>query len=247
MDGAVLLGDDVPAWLRFPGSSSDFRVEQVGCRHALGRPNQLLFLLGQIACETVDAFRKQPDTSVRNFDVREDVRLREVRLLCLRCLVGVRSERGDVDQPRNPVVGSGASDDASAVRVTDKNRRATDPSQRASYGGDVVRCCVEPRTGRLWFDLLLEGGNHLLKHEPSAQSPWQKTMLGLVWLNFDVIASSPLSFYLYFLSTSASMRRRFTRPMLQPPETGEATWGHRSCWCRNSLVRPLASAAAAAS
>ncbi len=133
VDGAVILGDDVPAWLRFPGSSSDFRVEQVGIRHALGRPNELLFLLGQIACETVDAFRKQPDTSVRDFDVGEDVSLWEVRLLCLRCLVGVRSERGDVDQPGNAVVGSGAGDDASAVRVTDEDGRAADTPQRASY------------------------------------------------------------------------------------------------------------------
>src|SRR5216684_3621933 len=31
----------------------------------------------------------QPDTSVRDFDVGKDVRLREVKLLCLRCLVGV--------------------------------------------------------------------------------------------------------------------------------------------------------------
>src|ERR1700730_6164317 len=43
------VGNDVPAWLRSPGSSSDFRVEQVGSRSEVGRPNQLLFLLGQIA------------------------------------------------------------------------------------------------------------------------------------------------------------------------------------------------------
>jgi hypothetical protein len=39
-------------------------------------------------------------------------------------LVGVRSERGDVDQSRNAVVGSSAGDDASAVRVTDEDGRA---------------------------------------------------------------------------------------------------------------------------
>jgi hypothetical protein len=69
VDGAVVLGDDVPAWLRFPRSSSDFRVEQVGIGHALGCPSKLLFMLGQIACETVDAFRTQPDTLVRDFNV----------------------------------------------------------------------------------------------------------------------------------------------------------------------------------
>jgi hypothetical protein len=70
MDGAVLLGDDVPAWLRPPGGSSDFRIEQVGSWWEVGRSNELLFLLGQIACETLDAFRKQPDTSVGDFDRR---------------------------------------------------------------------------------------------------------------------------------------------------------------------------------
>ena len=63
LDSTVVLGDDVPAWLRPPGRFSHFRLEQVWSRHALSRPNQLLFLLGQVACEGIDAFRKQPETS----------------------------------------------------------------------------------------------------------------------------------------------------------------------------------------
>jgi hypothetical protein len=98
VDGAVVLGNDVPAWLRSPGSSSDFRIEQVGIRHALGRPDELLFLFGQIACDS-RCLPEAADTSVCDIDVGEDVRRRELRLLCLRSLVGVRSERGDVDQP----------------------------------------------------------------------------------------------------------------------------------------------------
>jgi hypothetical protein len=175
VDGAVLLGDDVRAWLRFPGGSSNFRVEQVGSGHALGRPNELLFLLGQIAGETVDAFRKEPDASVRDFDVGEDVRLREVRLLGLRCLVGVRSERGDVDQPRNAVVGSGAGDDASAVRVTDEDGRAVDPPQRASYGANVVRDRVEPLLGGYHLvTFCLKCGDHLAKARAVRPEPVTK-------------------------------------------------------------------------
>jgi hypothetical protein len=30
---------------------------------------------------------------------------------------------------------------------------------------------------------------NLLKHEPSAQSPWQNTMLGLVWVDLAVIVA----------------------------------------------------------
>ena len=121
LDSTVVLGDDVPAWLRLPGRSCDLRVEQIWSRHGLGRPNQLLVLLGQVACEGIHAFRKQPDTSVGDFDVREDVCLREVGRLRLGRLIGVRCKCGDVDQPGDAIVGSGARDDASAIRVADKN------------------------------------------------------------------------------------------------------------------------------
>ena len=49
---AVILGDDVPGWLRLPSGSFNFRIEQVWSWHTLGRPNQLLFVLGQVACES---------------------------------------------------------------------------------------------------------------------------------------------------------------------------------------------------
>src|SRR4029077_11761088 len=84
MNGAVIFADDVPAWLRFPGGSSDFSFEQVGFWSPLRRQNKLFLVLGQIPGERVDAFRKQPDTSVLDVDVRKDIRLWEVRLLCLR-------------------------------------------------------------------------------------------------------------------------------------------------------------------
>jgi hypothetical protein len=38
----------------------------------------------------------------------------------------------------------------------------------------------------------------LLKHEPSAQSPWQNTMLGLLWVAFIFI--SPYLFFLTHIS-----------------------------------------------
>ena len=109
--GAIVLGDDVPARLRLPRGSSRFRREQVWSRHALGRPNQLLVLLGQIACEGIHAFRKQPETSIGDFYVREDVGLRELRRLRVGRLVSVRCKCGEIDQTGNAIVGSGAGDD----------------------------------------------------------------------------------------------------------------------------------------
>ena len=61
----------------------------------------------------------------------------------------------------------------SAVRVTDEDCRTVDPPQRASYGGDVVRGCVERRIlgGYHLVTFCLKRGVTLLKHELSAQGP----------------------------------------------------------------------------
>src|ERR1700720_4044512 len=55
MDGAVFFADDVPARPRLPGGSPDFRIEQVGFRDALGRPNKLLLLLRKVPTEILRA------------------------------------------------------------------------------------------------------------------------------------------------------------------------------------------------
>src|SRR5437867_9751265 len=68
MHGAVLLADDVPARLRLPSGSPDFRLEQVGLGDALGRPNELLLLLRKVSAEILRALRTQPDTSVHDFN-----------------------------------------------------------------------------------------------------------------------------------------------------------------------------------
>jgi hypothetical protein len=49
MDRAVFRGHDVPARLRLPSGSFNLLPEEVGHRHHLRRPDQLLFLLGQVS------------------------------------------------------------------------------------------------------------------------------------------------------------------------------------------------------
>jgi len=82
-------------------SSSDFRVDRSGAGTHCVAPKRASFLLGQIAAKQSMPSGRSPDTSVRDFDCR---RRRpfwgEVRLLCLRCLVGVRSKRGDIGPAR---------------------------------------------------------------------------------------------------------------------------------------------------
>ena len=73
MDSPVLGGQDVPTRLRPPSGALDLLVEQVRRRCSVGRPHDLLLLLGQVSREARDAFRFQPDASVCNFDVRKDI------------------------------------------------------------------------------------------------------------------------------------------------------------------------------
>src|SRR6266487_2590444 len=71
MNRAVVLGHDGPGRLRSPGGARHLLVEQVRCRRVMDRPDELLLLLGQVSREVLRAVRTHPDTSVRNFDVRE--------------------------------------------------------------------------------------------------------------------------------------------------------------------------------
>ena len=64
MDGVILFADDVPAGLRLPCGSPNFRLEQVGFRDALGRPNELLLLLRKVSAEKLRALGTQPDSSI---------------------------------------------------------------------------------------------------------------------------------------------------------------------------------------
>ncbi len=64
MHSLVLLSEDVPARLRLPGNLVEILLlEQVGSGWVVGRPDQLLLLLGKVSREVLDAFRLNPDTS----------------------------------------------------------------------------------------------------------------------------------------------------------------------------------------
>ena len=77
-----------------------FRLEQIGFRHALSRPNEFLLLLRKVSAKILRALRTEPDASIHDFNMREDVGFRELGLLCLGRFIGVRSERADVNRDR---------------------------------------------------------------------------------------------------------------------------------------------------
>src|SRR5207249_7639278 len=68
LDGAVVLGHDVPARLRLPGGTFNLLVEQV-CAGAAWAAQTTL---GQVSREARDAFREHPDSPVGDVDVGED-------------------------------------------------------------------------------------------------------------------------------------------------------------------------------
>ena len=144
MHRLVLPSEDEQARLRLPGNLVELPLlEQVGSGWVVGRPNQLLLLLGKVSREVLDAFRLNPDTSAGDLDLGEDFGGVFVQL-ALHGLPNIRDDSGDVNQCRDALVGSGSRDGGSAVRVTDEDRVAVDPTQSALHCGHVIRVVVEP-------------------------------------------------------------------------------------------------------
>src|SRR2546428_10713190 len=73
MNGAVVLGHDVPTRLRPPGGAFHLLVEQIDVRHTLGCPDDLLLLLGEISREVLDGLPAHPPPPGRDFVVGHDV------------------------------------------------------------------------------------------------------------------------------------------------------------------------------
>src|SRR5260370_1242851 len=135
MDGAILGGNDGPARLRLPCGAVNLLVEQVCVGREVGGPDDLLLLLRKVAGEILDAFREHPDPSVGNFDVAEDWCGVLVEL-ALHGLTSIGSDRGDVNQPDDAIIGSGSGYDAPSIRWAANAGPPSHTHQRSPrYGG----------------------------------------------------------------------------------------------------------------
>jgi len=85
----------------------------------VGGPDDLLLLLRKVTGEILSAFREHPDPSVGNFDVAEDWCGVLVEL-ALHGFMSIGSDRGDVNQPDNAIIGSSSGDDGTAIRVAER-------------------------------------------------------------------------------------------------------------------------------
>ena len=79
-------------------------------------PDQLLLFLGEITCKGWDTVTFQPNASVCNLDMGENIGCRKLLLQTLCCLVGIRGKRRDVDKRCDSRVGAGRRDDRSSLR-----------------------------------------------------------------------------------------------------------------------------------
>ena len=124
-----------------------------------------------------------------DFYVGENVGLRELGLLRLRRFIGVRCERGDVNQPGNTIVGSGAGNDTSAVGVADEDNGAADPAYRCFRQGNVLCRCVEAVLRRNTFiPLRLKGNDQLTEARaigPEPMAEYNTFFVFGIFVSFD--------------------------------------------------------------
>src|SRR6516162_4015660 len=139
----VLGGDYVPAGFRLPRCAWDLLIEHISHRSGLGCPDELLFLLREIACKSRDAIWLQPNTSVAKLDVGEDVRWRKFLLQALRCFVVVGCKRRQVHKASHARVGTGCCYDRSAIRMADQYRGLVNAPQSSSDICDILRMRIQ--------------------------------------------------------------------------------------------------------
>src|SRR5262249_5557956 len=101
LDSTVLRCHDVPTRLRPPSSTFYLLIEQIRYGRGMRGPDQLLLLIGEIACKGRDAVSFQPNAPVCNLDMGKNISRRKLLLQALCRLVGIRGKRRDVDKRCN--------------------------------------------------------------------------------------------------------------------------------------------------
>src|SRR5262249_16462530 len=119
LDGLVLGGYDVPAWLGSPGGSFNLLIEEIRCRRSMCCPDKFLLMLRQITGKGRNAVWFQPNTPVCHFNMREDVCGRKLFLQTSCRFVSIWRKRSDVNESGDTSVRPGGSDDGSSIGVTD--------------------------------------------------------------------------------------------------------------------------------
>src|SRR6516225_5727876 len=147
LDGPVLGGDDVPAWLGSPCRSFNLLIEQIRCRRSMCGPDEILLRLRQITGKGRYTIWLQPNTPIGQFDMREDIRGGKLFLQALRRLISIWRKRSDVNESGHTSVRPGGSDDGSSIRMTDQDYGLADSTESPLYVGDIPSMRVQTVLG----------------------------------------------------------------------------------------------------
>src|SRR5262249_52740125 len=122
LDSTVLRSYDVPTRLRSPCSAFHPLFEQICYRCCMCSPDQLLLFFWEITGKGWDTVTFQPNASVCNLDMGENIGRRKLLLQTLCCLIGIRGKRRDVHKRCNSWIGAGRRDDRATIGMTDQDR-----------------------------------------------------------------------------------------------------------------------------
>src|SRR5262249_5489531 len=147
LDGLVLGGHDVPAWLGSPCRSFNLLIEQVRCRRSMRGPDEFLLMLRQITGKGRDTAWLQPNTAVCHFDMRKDVCGWKLLLQTLCRLISIWRKRSDVNESGHTSVRPGGGDDGSSIGMTDQDDGLADSTESPLYVGDISSMRVQTVLG----------------------------------------------------------------------------------------------------
>src|SRR5262249_15825441 len=128
-----------------------------------------------------------PDSSVCDFDMAENIRLRILVELALRGFVSVRGESCDEDECRDPAVGPRGGDHTATVTVPDQNRRTAHPPERVLHGGDIAGESIETVLSRDHLvTFRLKSRDHLAEARTIGPDPVAEDDAGLLFRGLHV-------------------------------------------------------------
>src|SRR6516162_439514 len=147
LDGLVLDGHNVPAWLGSPCRSFNLLIEQVRCRRSMRGPDEFLLMLRQITGKGRSAVWFQPNSPIGQVDMREDSCGGKLFQQTLCRLISIWRKCSDVNESGHTSVRPGGSDDGSSIGMTDQDYGLADSAESPLYVGDISSMRVQTLLG----------------------------------------------------------------------------------------------------
>src|SRR5262245_59825587 len=127
-------------------------MHHIRFRRSMRRPNERLLMLRQITRNVRSAVWFQPNTTIGQFDMREDICGGKLFLQTLCRLISVWRKPSDVNESGHTSVHPGGSDDGSSIGMTDQDYGLADSTESPLYVGDISSMRVQSVLGCDYFE-----------------------------------------------------------------------------------------------